>query len=139
MSLESQNIMTACKNEGLPEPRFEAFGGGVLVTLFKPKMVGDEDSTSQKTDTKTSQKTSQKTNTKTSQKTSQKTGTKTSQIAMEILRYLRKNPKASRKELSIYFGRTSSSIQWHIEQLKKKGLIRHVGSDKGGYWEIILV
>ena len=140
-------IMTACKNEGLPEPRFEAFGGGVLVTLFKPKMVGDEDSTSQKTGTKTGQKTntktSQKTGTKTSQKTntktSQKTGTKTSQIAMEILRYLRKNPKASRKELSVYFGRTSSSIQWHIEQLKKKGLIRHVGSDKGGYWEIILV
>ena len=78
-------IMTACKNEGLPEPRFEAFGGGVLVTLFKPKMVGDAASTSQKTDTKTSQKTSQKTNTK----TNQKTGTKTSQIAMEILRYLR--------------------------------------------------
>ena len=122
-------IMTACQKEGLPEPRFEAFQGGMLVTLFKPS-IAEGDSTSQKTDTKTNQKTNQK--------TSQKTDTKTSQIAMEILRYIRKNPKATRKELSAYFAKTESAIQWHIEQLKTKGLICRVGSDKGGHWETIM-
>lgn len=69
--------------------------------------------------------------------TSQKTITNTSQMAFFILEYIRENPKATRQELSQRFSKSSSSIQWHIEQLKKKGMIKRVGPDKGGHWEII--
>ena len=28
-------------------------------------------------------------------------------------------------------------VEWQIRQLKKKNIIRRVGADKGGYWQII--
>lgn len=73
----------------------------------------------------------------TSQKTITNTSQETSQMAFFILEYIRENPKATRQELSQRFSKSSSSIQWHIEQLKKKGMIKRVGPDKGGHWEII--
>jgi len=126
-------IMTACKNEGLPEPRFEAFGGGVLVTLFRePDGIGQtigqesEASTSQKTDTETSTKTPQKTPQKTLQKTPQK-----------ILDLIKKNPNITTREMAISIGIDRSNIARAIKKLQERGLIRRVGPDKGGHWEII--
>ena len=132
-------IMTACKNEGLPEPRFEAFGGGVLVTLFRP-MDAEEDGdntvqeyvekdgieTPRKTDTKTQQKTPQKTLQKTPQKTPQK-----------ILDLIKKNPNITTREMAISIGIDRSNIARAIKKLQERGLIRRVGPDKGGHWEII--
>ena len=150
-------IMTACKNEGLPEPRFEAFGGGVLVTLFR-SMDAEEDGdntvqeyvekdekhvekdakhvekdgieTPRKTDTKTQQKTPQKTLQKTPQKTLQKTPQK-------ILDLIKKNPNITTREMAISIGIDRSNIARAIKKLQERGLIRRVGPDKGGHWEII--
>lgn len=32
---------------------------------------------------------------------------------------------------------TRDGLNWNIRKLKSKGLIRHVGPDKGGHWEVI--
>ncbi|MBR0032924.1 MAG: hypothetical protein IJP61_11670 [Treponema sp.] len=32
---------------------------------------------------------------------------------------------------------TRRGIEWQIKQLKEKGVIRRIGADKGGYWEIV--
>jgi len=34
-------------------------------------------------------------------------------------------------------GITEDGIYWNIKKLKEGGIIRRVGPDKGGYWEII--
>lgn len=132
-------IMTACKNEGLPEPRFEAFGGGVLVTLFRP--VDEEDGNNTQKHVEKDEKHLEKDGAETSQIISQligqSIGQSIGQMTMKILEYLYENPKATRKELCNHFSKTSSTIQWHIEKLKSIGLIKRVGPDNGGYWEII--
>jgi len=46
------------------------------------------------------------------------------------------NPNISRKELSNSIGINQSAIQKHLDTLKKKGLLKRIGPDKGGHWEV---
>ena len=54
----------------------------------------------------------------------------------EVLQLIINNPMISRKELSNKIGINPSVIQKHINKLKEIGLIKRVGSAKGGYWKI---
>lgn len=55
----------------------------------------------------------------------------------KVLRLIKENPQITRKALSESTGIASSAIQKHINRLKAKGVIRRVGGDYGGYWEVI--
>jgi ATP-dependent DNA helicase RecG len=52
-----------------------------------------------------------------------------------ILRLLKENPRLTRAELAATLGKSEHTIKEHIAQLKKKGVLRRVGSDRNGYWE----
>ncbi|MDR1593406.1 MAG: winged helix-turn-helix transcriptional regulator [Prevotellaceae bacterium] len=47
------------------------------------------------------------------------------------------NPFVTSKELSQIIGITSDNILVNISKLKKQGIIRREGADKGGKWIII--
>ncbi len=55
----------------------------------------------------------------------------------KMLILIKKNPKISKRELSIKIGISTTAIDKNITTLKKKKFIKRVGPDKGGYWEII--
>ena len=80
----------------------------------------------------TTQKTTQK-NQDTTQKTTQKGQDSTQKIIEEI----KKNPSISRDELAEKCGLTSDGIKYNIRKLREKGIIKRIGPDKGGHWEII--
>ena len=40
-------------------------------------------------------------------------------------------------ELAEACGISPDGVKWHLKQLQTKGLIRRVGPDKGGHWEVI--
>ena len=50
---------------------------------------------------------------------------------------IKENPFISRKELSEKLTINSSAVQKHIQKLKSEGLIKRIGGDRGGHWEII--
>jgi len=54
-----------------------------------------------------------------------------------ILQLIKEKPTVSRKELSVELKINESAIQKHLENLKKKGLLRRIGADRGGYWEVV--
>jgi Fic family protein len=54
----------------------------------------------------------------------------------EILELLKSNPSISRKELSEKLKINPSAIQKHIQKLKSEGIIKRIGGDRGGYWEV---
>ena len=58
---------------------------------------------------------------------------KTSEI---ILKLLKDNPKLSAKKLSEQIGITSRAVEKQLATLVEKGLLKRVGSPKGGHWEI---
>ena len=105
--------------------------------------------TTQKTE-KTTQKTTmndRKTmekNAKATQKTTEKNikttekNTRTTQKTTEkILETIKGNPSASRAILAEVCGISQDGIKWQLKKLQDQGVIRRVGPDKGGHWEIV--
>ncbi len=71
----------------------------------------------------------------TTQKTVQKTTQKTTQ---KILAILLENPFASRREIAERLTDiTASGVKYHLDRLKAEGIVRRVGPDKGGHWEVL--
>jgi ATP-dependent DNA helicase RecG len=72
-------------------------------------------------------------NLKTKKKGSQKSSQKSSQKIVDIMK---NNLKVTIAELAEEIGISERAIKKHIAALKKKDIIRRIGSDRGGYWEI---
>ena len=53
-----------------------------------------------------------------------------------ILELIKENPYIQRKELVSRLGIHESSVKCRLASLQEKGIIRHVGPNKGGYWEV---
>ena len=52
--------------------------------------------------------------------------------------YLKQNPTASRKELTILIeGLTEDGVKYNLQRLKTLGLIQREGADNGGHWRVI--
>ena len=47
------------------------------------------------------------------------------------------NTNISIEELAVICGLSRDGINYNIRNLKKQGIIRRVGPDKGGHWEVI--
>jgi len=63
----------------------------------------------------------------------QKTTQKTTQ---KILKIIKDNPSITRKELSERIGITENGVKFHLNKFKEMGILKRIGPDKGGYWEI---
>jgi len=55
----------------------------------------------------------------------------------KILDAIRKDPYITRRELAKIAGVSEDGVKFHINRLKSKGLLKRVGPDKGGYWEVM--
>lgn len=55
----------------------------------------------------------------------------------KILSAMRVNPSITQQQLVEAIGLSRRGIEWQLNQLKAKGIIRRVGPDKGGHWEVI--
>ncbi len=56
---------------------------------------------------------------------------------MLILNELIRNKKITQQELSKKIGINDKNIRNNLQTLKEKGLIKRIGPDKGGYWEVL--
>ncbi len=55
----------------------------------------------------------------------------------EILKLIEINPQITRNELAKKTRLSVRGIEWNLKKMKEKKLIRRIGPDKGGYWQII--
>ena len=69
-----------------------------------------------------------------SQKSSQKSVEKSVE---KIIKQIAENPKVTVKELTTIVGLSRRGVEKNIKKLQECGIIRRVGPDKGGHWEII--
>jgi len=108
-----QDIIKKCKDYGLPEPEFKMQAGFVAIIYRKKgialsKIKGRKDL--------------------------EKDLEKLSFRAKKILHLIRKNPSITQMELSKLVGINEKNVRVNINKLK--GLLKRIGSDKGGYWEV---
>ena len=67
-------------------------------------------------------------------KSTQKTLQKTPQ---KILAAIRANPSVGTQEMADMIGVERSTVARAIAKLKRDGILRRVGPDKGGHWEVV--
>lgn len=56
----------------------------------------------------------------------------------QILETIMKNPHITALELAGIFGISERKTKENIKKLKGKALLRRIGPDKGGHWEVII-
>lgn len=54
----------------------------------------------------------------------------------KIINIIRNNPTETQFELSNTLQISTKAIEKHIKNLREDGIIRRVGPDKGGHWEV---
>ena len=105
-----------------------------IVIPYIPTLQSTETENGPETTQKTTQKSTQKTTPKSTQKSTQETTQKSTQ---KILEQIKLNPYISREELAEVYGITTDGIKYNIRKLRESGIIKRIGPDKGGHWEII--
>ena len=121
---ETQNI----EFKRLQFHTFEQVRGGMLATIPRERFVAINNGTSQKSGQET------ESGTETTQKTTKKTTEKTME---KILRLIKENLSITNKELARLCDITEDGVFYHIKKMKAAGIIRRIGPDKGGHWEVI--
>ena len=69
-----------------------------------------------------------------SQKMSQKTSQKTSQ---KIIDLIKEDPNISTQDMADIIGIDRRNIARNLKKLQENGIVKRIGPDKGGYWEIV--
>lgn len=54
-----------------------------------------------------------------------------------LLSLITKNDVAKAKDYAVIMGVNQRTVERQLAKLKDKGLIKRVGPDKGGHWEVI--
>ena len=112
-------IRDLMKEARLPEPVFQK-EGIFSVTLYRPGNASEQ----------TTQKTIQKMSEKVSEKMSEK-------MSEKILRLIKENNSITTDRLAALLDKSTRTIDRQIKTLKQEGKLKRIGSDKGGYWEVI--
>lgn len=61
----------------------------------------------------------------------------TQKTTQKIIELIKGNEEISTEELAEMCGLTRDGINYQIRKLKQQGIIRRIGPDKGGHWEIV--
>nr|WP_314577259.1 ATP-binding protein [uncultured Pseudomonas sp.] len=110
-----ETILSECRKRGIPSPLFDTSMSGVMLT-FRVKA-----------DHATTQETTQKTTQEILQGSSR----------TQILVLLRRHPELNGRQIAGLLGLSIDGVKFHLNRLRRDGLIRHIGPTKGGHWEVL--
>jgi len=91
-------------------------------------------STVEKTVEETVEKTVEETVGETVKNTSENTSEKTVE---KILQLIRMNQEITIQEISRRLNKTTRAVEMQLNSLKEKNMIKRIGPNKGGYWEVL--
>ena len=111
-----ERIITACKNDGFSTPKFRYDASGIWTTFkfeYTERATTQYDPIRPRNDPETDQQ-------------------KQENVILELIK---ENPYIQRKELVSRLGIHESSVKRRLVSLQEKGMIKHVGPNKGGlFW-----
>lgn len=59
-------------------------------------------------------------------------------VQADIVKHINSQPDITAKALSGLLGVSTRTVERHLKEMREKGVIRRVGSDKSGHWEIVV-
>ena len=117
-------LFEACEEYGLPKPELIDFDGDFRVNMYRKR--GTNAETNRETGTNT------ETNTKTN---TEMLDTDTESVE-RILSLMREKPAITVKTIAQQLELSVGGVRYHINKLKKDGIVEHIGSSKKGTWVI---
>jgi predicted HTH transcriptional regulator len=125
-------IMTAWEEQDWKKPEFEFSNRTERVTLNLE--VGQVVYIPGATDLRSTPQTT----TQATQTTTQtfQDATQTSNIQKQILDLVKYNGELSQKEIADEIGENYNTVKYHIQQMKKKGIIERIGTSHKGHWKV---
>ena len=117
-------LFEACEEYGLPKPVLIDFDGDFRVNMYRKR----------DTNTETNRETSA--NTETNTKTNTEILDTDTETVQKILRLMREQPAITIKAIAQQLGLSVGGVRYHINNLKKDGIVEHSGSSKKGTWVI---
>ena len=112
------DLLDACKANGLKTPLLEEVPSGFRIVIWRPERADNRWDNALKSTQKTLQKTLQKT-------------------PQKILAAICANPFVGTQEMADMIGVERSTVARAIAKLKRDGMLRRIGPDKGGHWEVV--
>ncbi|MEI6424275.1 MAG: ATP-binding protein, partial [Lentisphaerota bacterium] len=109
----TSKIIQWCKEWGLSEPTYKEAGGSFVTVFHGPQLPKGQETGSEKSSEKGSEKSSEK-----------------------IMAVIREHPAASAQQIADIVGLSARAVEKHLSNLKVKGVLKRVGPDKGGRWEL---
>lgn len=119
-------LFESCEEYGLPKPELIDFDGDFRVNMYRKRRINTE--TNRKTGTNT------ETNTETNTKTN--TEMLDTESVEKILSLMREKPAITVKTIAQQLELSVGGVRYHINKLKKDGIVEHIGSSKKGTWVI---
>lgn len=124
-------MIRECREYGLPEPKLIDFDGDFRVNMFRVAADTENNITTQ-SPTQTTQSPTQ---------TSDQALIRSSELTEDdkaILRVLHHNPKLTQKEIALELNWTVDRVKYYLNKMKKKTMIKRIGSRHNGYWELLI-
>ena len=107
-----QKIKAGFETAGLASPSFQATMGGMMVSIWRGRDLHE----------KTREKTGEKTREKTREK---------------IVRLIQEDPTITTDQLAESLEVSVKGVEWQLNSLKRDNVIKRVGPDRGGHWEVL--
>lgn len=117
-------ILRECVEYGLPEPKLIDFDGDFRVNMYRKQK---NESILKTTQTKENP----------TQSSVQPVDFQFTKKDREILKVIRKNPGLTQREIALELGWTVDRVKYYLNKMKKKQVIKRVGSRHKGYWKIL--
>ena len=129
-----EKIVNGFQAEGLTPPRFSVEQGGVTVIIPREKFqavnLGNVTEFNQFNQSTCSEKSSEKSSEKGSEKGSENNRDR-------IVREMKENPGVTINELASMLSISDRAVSKHIKKLQEAGIVKRVGADRGGSWEVV--
>ena len=107
-----QKIKSGFETAGLASPSFQATMGGMMVSIWRGRDLHE----------KTREKTGEKTREKTREK---------------IVRLIQEDPTITTDQLAESLEVSVKGFEWQLNSLNRDNVIKRVGPDRGGHWEVL--
>lgn len=131
-------IAAKCKEKNLPFPEFYELAGGFCVEfkkeITKEKNVGEE----KRAEKKLLEGLTEKVGDRVGENIAERVRRKFGESSEKIIEIILINKNISAQEIAKQMNISSRAVEKQIAKLKKCGILKRVGADKGGYWEVTM-
>ncbi len=118
-------LFSQCKGRGLPVPKFEEFGDGIKVTVYRK--MGDERVNGT---TPTTQSTTQSTQLPDERKLSD--------TEISIVNAMKENGKITQSQLAANLGIDVNTVKYYVRNLSRDKVIERNGNNRSGEWVVLV-